>query len=358
MTARGMTDMDFEELLYSRIRTEIEKWDTDNVYALYFGVSTNLVDGNIPHFIIGRGVDDDMFPENKWHLAVSASDETELTADAETMQALTDWLHEQGVENIGYEDTSDMYDEMMLYIGKGPAGSYELLQLGVKLAKRLFDEGFIEEKFGRNIPIIFDDLETTWYNIEATENANPKGLADEFLRKFSFNRKNSPAARAFAGASMTAMGLFRIGALLPLALFSAVFGLIFGSVCFPVTGGGIVKATFAGIVCVIIMMSRDRTLRHYIDKSSLPRFVALTAADIILAAAALFSGNYIPDRLIPAAMVIGIVIFCICDYKKLTSVKKKMTSEKGAEISKQFSELRRKNGEHRSNDSSDSFDNK
>ncbi|MGN0690840.1 MAG: hypothetical protein ACI4K7_00640, partial [Oscillospiraceae bacterium] len=314
--------------------------------------------GNVPHFIIGRGVDNDIFPNEKWHLAVSASDETELTADPETAQALTDWLHKQGVENIGFEDTSEMYDEMMMYIGKGPAGSYELLQLGVKLAKRLFDEGFVEKKFGRNIPVIFDDLETTWYNIEATENANPKGLADEFLRKFSFNRKNSPAARAFARTSMAAMGLFRIGAMLPLALFSAVFGLIFGGIHFPPTGGGIVKAVFAGIVCVIIMMSRIRTLRHYIDKKSFPRFAALTAADIILAAAALFSGNFIPDRLIPAAMVIGVVIFCICDCKKLTSVRKKMTSEKGAEISKQFSELRRKNGEHRSSHSGDDFENK
>ncbi|MGN1416126.1 MAG: hypothetical protein ACI4XF_04745 [Oscillospiraceae bacterium] len=343
--------MDFEELLYSKIRTEIEKWDTDNVYALYFGVSTNPVDGNVPHFIIGRGVDNDIFPNEKWHLAVSASDETELTADPETAQALTDWLHKQGVENIGFEDTSEMYDEMMMYIGKGPAGSYELLQLGVKLAKRLFDEGFVEKKFGRNIPVIFDDLETTWYNIEATENANPKGLANEFLRKFSFNRKNSPAAKAFARASMAAMGLFRIVAILPLALFSAVFGLIFGGIRFPVTGGGIVKAAFAGIVCVIILMSRIRTLRHYIDKASLPRFAAITAADIILAAAALFSGNFIPDRLIPTAMVIGIVIFCLCDYKKMSSVRKEMTSEKGAEISKQFSELRRRNGEHRSDDS-------
>lgn len=112
--------MYLEDLLYSKVCTEIEKWDTDNVYALYFGVSTNPADGNIPHFIIGRGIDDGIFPDEKWHLAVSASDETELTADNETSQALTDWLHGQGIENIGYEDPEKMYDNMMMYIGKGP----------------------------------------------------------------------------------------------------------------------------------------------------------------------------------------------------------------------------------------------
>lgn len=345
--------MDLEQLLYEKVRSEIEKWDSEGVYALYFGVSVNSIDGNIPHFVIGRGVDRGKPFPDKWHLAVSAEDETEITADNETAQALTAWLHAQGVADIGYEDPDEMYDEMMSYIGKGPAGSYELLQLGVKIAKRLFEENFIREKFDRDIPVIFDDLETTWYNLEATENANPDGLADEFLRKFSANRKNSPEALRFAKAAMGFSGMFRIGAFLPMTIAAALFTLVFGGIRFPLAGGGVVKAAAMGIICVLLLLSRIRQLRAYVDGAKpFLRLLAVTAADICLAAVCLFSCNFMADRLAAGAFFIVCALICAADYAAMRKGMKKLVSERGSEISKTFVRLRKNNdiSENNNND--------
>ncbi len=324
--------IDFEELLFSQIRSEIEKWDTDGVYALFFGVHTNPADENIPHFVIGRGVENDITDdEDKWHLAVSAEDETEITADKETAQALTEWLHAQGVENIGYEDTENMYDELMQYIGKGPAGSYELIGLGVKIAQRLFEEGFIRQHFGKDIPIIFDDLETAWYNIEATEKANPEGLANAFLRKYAMHRKNSPKARAFAKFSMSTFEIFRIAAVLPITLFSSLFTLLFGGIHFPLGAGGIVKTTVFGVIFIFTLFSEFRRIKSYITevKPTL-RLLALRTADILLAAVCLFSCNFIADRAAAGLFVLICVLICAAGGSSM----KKYMKNNGSEMRK------------------------
>lgn len=40
---------------------------------------------------------------------------------------------------------------------------------------------FLEDKFGKKLPIIFHGLEYAWYDIEATKIANINGEADTFL---------------------------------------------------------------------------------------------------------------------------------------------------------------------------------
>ena len=94
---------------------------------------------------------------------------------------LFDWYRENGIEKIGYEDSTTCYDEEMRYIGKGPVGYYELLTEITAVANTLQASGFIKEQFGRPIPIIIHDLEYSWYALEATEKANPNGEADQFL---------------------------------------------------------------------------------------------------------------------------------------------------------------------------------
>ncbi|MGN0808722.1 MAG: hypothetical protein ACI4NQ_02010 [Christensenellales bacterium] len=93
---------------------------------------------------------------------------------------LFDWYEEQGIVNIGEED-ENCYDEDCNYIGKGPVGHYELLQLVSEVAKRLQQEGFLEDKFGKKLPIIIHGLEYAWYDIEATKIANINGEVDTFL---------------------------------------------------------------------------------------------------------------------------------------------------------------------------------
>lgn len=69
----------------------------------------------------------------------------------------------------------------MQYIGNGPNGLPELLQLVTGIACELQCNGTIEAKFGRRIPIILADFECTWYMVKATREANPDGEADAYI---------------------------------------------------------------------------------------------------------------------------------------------------------------------------------
>ena len=94
---------------------------------------------------------------------------------------LFDWYKENGISDIGKED-DDCYDSNFNYIGKGPIGHYELLQIVSEVANKLQSEGYIEQHFGKKIPIIVHGLEYAWYDIEATTKANPHGEADTFMK--------------------------------------------------------------------------------------------------------------------------------------------------------------------------------
>lgn len=91
------------------------------------------------------------------------------------MRNIYKWYEENNIKNIGQEDEEQMYDEDCHYIGKGPNGKYELLQVISGVAKMLHYEKVISNAFGREIPIIIHDLEYCWYEIEATKSGNPYG---------------------------------------------------------------------------------------------------------------------------------------------------------------------------------------
>ena len=95
---------------------------------------------------------------------------------------LFDWYEEQGITNIGEENEDEMYDENMNYIGKGPGGYYELLEIAANVARKLHAEGVIKEQFGKDIPIIVHELEYYDLICEVTKKANPNGQADVFLK--------------------------------------------------------------------------------------------------------------------------------------------------------------------------------
>ena len=88
-------------------------------------------------------------------------------------EMLFDWYEENGITNIGEEDSDEDYDEDGRYIGKGPVGHYELLEIASNVGRKLQEEGVIEDHFGKPLPIIVHGLEYAWYDVEATENANP-----------------------------------------------------------------------------------------------------------------------------------------------------------------------------------------
>lgn len=185
----------FENALYDKVKSEILKWDEEDIYAISFFVESNEAyeyNGfeNVTMWAISYNTEDDCdgadeLDEERWNFAFWRQNVT-MIIDVDTpnkyTDALFDWYAEQGVTNIGEENEDEMYDEHMYYIGKGPAGHYELLQLASGVAKRLQEDGTIKEHFGKDLPIIVHGLEYAWYDIEATQKANPNGQADTFIK--------------------------------------------------------------------------------------------------------------------------------------------------------------------------------
>lgn len=348
-----MAENDFKQYLKSKIKNEILSWDKDDIYAVYIGVShNNRCDEplGLPFIIeIGFGCGQ----KRDWHLACSSEYEKDLIETANEAEALVKWLEDSGVENIGVEDKDSMYDDMMIYIGKGPSGLYETVQTLVEIVREFFEENFIAEKFGEEIPVIFDDLETTWYCVEATENANPQGLAEEYLRRFRMNRKNSGGALFFAKAAMLVGSVIVIATFFPCALCAAVITLIAGGIRIPLTAGGIVKVLIAAAVLLKRISTYVRLTKMYDSvyteesgqkTKQAMRTVFLTLLDTALAAAAFFSCMVMPDRLIAGLYMICVLIYIVRDRCLMKAAGKNLMQTRGDEISRAFGQMRNLNG--------------
>ena len=181
------------EKLYLKTKSIMDTWCEDGIYAISFFVYSNEAYEykgfrNVSSFAISYNTEDDckgadQYSEKRWNYAFWRQDET-MIIDPDEPNELTDllfdWYKEHGILNIGEED-ENCYEEYYNYIGKGPVGHYELLTLVSEVAKRLQQEGFLENKFGKKLPILIHGLEYAWYDIEATQNANINGEADILL---------------------------------------------------------------------------------------------------------------------------------------------------------------------------------
>ena len=190
----GIVMIDISEKLYNAVKSIIDSWQEEGIYAISFFVYSNEAYeyngfSNVSSFAISYNTEEDcegagQYDEERWNYAFWRQNESPVI-DPDTPNELTDllfdWYKENGITNIGEED-DDCYDENYNYIGKGPVGHYELLGLVSDVAKRLQQEAFFEKKFGRNLPIIIHGLEYAWFDIEATQNANINGEADIFLK--------------------------------------------------------------------------------------------------------------------------------------------------------------------------------
>ena len=190
----GIVMIDISEKLYNAVKSIIDSWQEEGIYAISFFVYSNEAYeyngfSNVSSFAISYNTEEDcegagQYDEERWNYAFWRQDESPVI-DPDTPNELTDllfdWYKENGITNIGEED-DDCYDENYNYIGKGPVGHYELLGLVSDVAKRLQQEAFFEKKFGRKLPIIIHGLEYAWFDIEATQNANINGEADIFLK--------------------------------------------------------------------------------------------------------------------------------------------------------------------------------
>lgn len=126
--------------LQTKLRGILSSWDEEGIYAISFFVSANPAQeyggrSNVTEFCVSYNTESDCagagaLSEERWNYAFWRQNETPVILadeDDEGMKTLFAWYAENGVENIGYEDPAASYDSEMRYIGKGPAGYYELL---------------------------------------------------------------------------------------------------------------------------------------------------------------------------------------------------------------------------------------
>ncbi len=192
--------IDIEKMLYDKVKSVMTNWNEDGIYAISFFVYSNETYEfknftNVSTWAISYNTESDCedagpLDEERWNYAFWRQDETsiiDIYEPDECTEALYKWYAEQGITNIGFEDYENMYDEEQNYIGKGPVGHYELIGITTNVAKKLQEEGFIKNKFGKSIPIIIHGLEYAWYDIEATQKANPNGEADIFIKAMAKN---------------------------------------------------------------------------------------------------------------------------------------------------------------------------
>lgn len=186
--------IDLKTHLESKVTDIISTWNEEDIYAISFFVHANesyAYNGysNVTQFSISYNTEKDCkgadaLSEKRWNYAFWRQNETPIIDTAnenKEMKLLFEWYKENDIDNIGYEDFNASYDNEMRYIGKGPAGYYELLSEVTEVAKKIQDQGFLKAKFGKTIPIIIHDLEYSWYVIEATQKANTQGEADIFF---------------------------------------------------------------------------------------------------------------------------------------------------------------------------------
>ena len=186
--------IDLKNTLKTKVKSIINTWDEEGIYAISFFVYSNMAYeyngfSNVTEFAISYNTEEDCpladeYDEERWNCAFWRQDENPIITTAEknpVTDMLFDWYKELGLKNIGYESLgAEAYDEGR-YIGKGPVGHYELLSLIADIAAELQNEGYLKERFGKPLPIIIHGLEYPWYDIEATKKGNPNGEANTFL---------------------------------------------------------------------------------------------------------------------------------------------------------------------------------
>lgn len=174
-----------KKYFYDKFIEIINQWKEDEIAAisiLVYSNETYVYKGIKNFFEISIGYiqkDDKYDSDDVKGLKVILNAEE----DDETAEIILEFLVSNGVKNIGSEDFEKSYDENMNYIGKGPNGYYEILNMIAETARDLQLQGIVNKKFGK-IPIIIHDLEYSWYSEEATILANPNNEAKDFIEYF------------------------------------------------------------------------------------------------------------------------------------------------------------------------------
>ena len=171
------------EKIYEKVKSIMDKWSKKDIYAVSFFVYSNECFeykefSNVSTFMISYNREKDCkgagpYDEERWNYAFWRQNEKSII-DPDKPDDLIDQLYGWYAENgivPGVEGEDD----------DAPAGHIELLKMASAVARRLQEEGYLQNRFGKKIPIIVHGLEYDFHDLQATEKANPYGEAKDFF---------------------------------------------------------------------------------------------------------------------------------------------------------------------------------
>lgn len=182
-----------KKYVFESIKAEILSWNNDvikDIYVISLYISNSEDDPRRPMITLGYNTmeqyesalkDASDNAEAKWNFAFWLQNEELIIGDnwgenLEDGEKINQWIKEN---NLYYSDEEEDEDfDKALKLGDEIISRF--VELCVEVVKELHEEGIIEEKFGKAIPLIIHELE--YYDLIAEQNkrANPEEVIKEF----------------------------------------------------------------------------------------------------------------------------------------------------------------------------------
>lgn len=189
---KALSTEQLKEKLTNILLNTIKTFDDSSIYALSLYFEAYEGEDSIPNVYLSYNteseINQDPKSEERWNYAYWLQNEIPIILEDEIKLEVLSWLKKKKVKDIGFEE-EPIYDHKSNYIGKGPNGLLELLDLFVEIIKDLHQSGALKSQFNKEIPVILHDLEYPWYYIEATKKANPNTTTVDFLELYESYRQ-------------------------------------------------------------------------------------------------------------------------------------------------------------------------
>ena len=181
---RADRGINLAQIIFDQLKPVIEQWKKPDIYAVSFYVEDDM---DCPTVTVSYNTMSDyqkskeICPDEqaeKWDYASWPQSEEYVFGCDDTADIMSEWVVENQFNDI---KEHAQYNEQDGYTIPEYLATREVVKQLVIVAQKLHKEQVIQKVLHKAIPIIIHDLEYSPAFLAYTEEANPEGLADEFL---------------------------------------------------------------------------------------------------------------------------------------------------------------------------------
>jgi len=187
-----ISNLDLQNEIISKIKPIISAWMDSDIYAISFFVYDKQDNPCEPTFTLGynternyqkalAGSDGGVMPvdesEARWNYPWWPMNNFLLFGEGETAGIVKQWIMSMGLAyltNEEFYDTGRSKKDFHVLLDEYSIISNEFIKVLICVVKQLHETGFIENKFGRKIPILIHEFEC--YDEIAIQNIEANGL--------------------------------------------------------------------------------------------------------------------------------------------------------------------------------------